>query len=144
MLPDMIDFKNIYSIYNDDWRDELMRRWKLYIEGITEDDDNDDDTVVATIEKPARFVVRVAPQYNKKNEKDFEPLYCPNIKRVLFREPATIVFFEDGSKTTAICGKEDKYDKEVGLSVCMLKRVLGNQSYRNIMDKWCYKEEGLN
>ena len=140
----MIDFKNIYSIYNDDWRDELMRRWKLYIEGITEDDDNDDDTVVATIEKPVRFVVRATPQYNKKSEKDFEPLYFPNIKRVLFREPATIVFFEDGSKTTAICGKEDKYDKEVGLSVCMLKRVLGNQSYRSIMDKWCYKEEGLN
>lgn len=140
----MMDFKNIYSIYNDDWRDELMRRWKLYIEGITEDDDNDDNTVVATIEKPVRFVVRATPQYNKKNEKDFEPLYCPNIERVLFREPATIVFFEDGSKTTAICGKEDKYDKEVGLSVCMLKRVLGNQSYRSIMDKWCYKKEGLN
>lgn len=143
----MINHREIYNkIINDNWHDELMRRWAKYIEGITEneDNDNDDDAVVATIESPVRFVVRATPHYNKKNEKDFKPLYCPDIKRVLFRDPATIVFFEDGSKTTAVCGEEDKYDKEVGLSVCMLKRVLGNQAYRSIMDKWCYKEEGLN
>lgn len=75
---------------------------------------------------------------NRKNEKKFKPLYCPEIKDVMFNPPATIVWFEDGSKTTAVAGHGDKYDKEVGLSVCMLKRVLGNQRYREIMDKWCY------
>ena len=75
---------------------------------------------------------------DKKNERKFKPLYCPKIKDVMFNPPATIVWFEDGSKTTAVAGHGDKYDKEVGLATCMLKRVLGNQSYREIMDKWCY------
>jgi hypothetical protein len=75
---------------------------------------------------------------DKKNERKFKPLYCPEIKNVMFNPPATIVWFEDGSKTTAVAGHGDKYDKEVGLATCMLKRVLGNQTYREIMDKWCY------
>lgn len=79
--------------------------------------------------------------YHKKDEQNFKPLYCPELKEVRFCDPATIAWFEDGSKTVAVAGHGDTYDKEVGLSVCMLKRVLGNKKYREIMDKYCYKNE---
>ena len=85
------------------------------------------------------------PRKTYKHTKSFAPLFCPNIKDVWFREPATIVWFDDGTKTTAVAGHGDKFDKEVGLSICVLKRVLGNQGYRKLMDKWCYDErENLN
>ena len=76
--------------------------------------------------------------YNKKNEKKFTPLYLPEIKEVLFNDPATIVWFEDGSKSVAIAGHGDKYDRETGLATCLIKRVLGNKKYRHIMDVYCY------
>lgn len=85
--------------------------------------------------------------YSKRNETKFTPLYMPRIREVMFNDPATICWFEDNSKTVAIAGHGDKYDKETGLAICMLKRVLGNKEYRRIMDKYCYhnvNKENLN
>lgn len=85
--------------------------------------------------------------YSKRNETKFTPLYMPRIREVMFNNPATICWFEDNSKTVAVAGHGDKYDKETGLAICMLKRVLGNKEYRRIMDKCCYhnvNKENLN
>ena len=99
-------------------------------------------------------IVKVEPKkvatptfYSKRNETKFTPLYMPRIREVMFNDPATICWFEDNSKTVAIAGYGDKYDKETGLAICMLKRVLGNKEYRRIMDKCCYhnvNKENLN
>lgn len=64
----------------------------------------------------------------------------PNVKRVLFRDPATVVWFTDGTKSVAICGHGDTYDKETGIAICICKRMFGSQDYRKLMDKWCYTE----
>ena len=133
-------FTNINEIFNIiDWLSENL------------DDDEEDKKPQKKAEpkKPDVRVIKdirpsVGTSYNKKNEKNFKPLFIPKIKDVMFRNPATIVWFEDGSKTVAIAGHGDKYDKEVGLAICMLKRVLGNKDYRAIMDKWCYTNEVLN
>jgi len=103
------------------------------------------------IKKP---IVKVEPKkvatptfYSKRNETKFTPLYMPRIREVMFNDPATICWFEDNSKTVAVAGHGDKYDKETGLAICMLKRVLGNKEYRRIMDKCCYhnvNKENLN
>ena len=92
-----------------------------------------DDVVVIKDVRP-----REAIAYNKKNETKFKPLYIPKLKRVQFSPPATIAWFEDGSKSVAVAGHGDEYDKETGLAICMLKRVLGNKEYRRIMDEHCY------
>lgn len=99
-------------------------------------------------------IVKVEPKkvatptfYSKRNETKFIPLYMPRIREVMFNDPATICWFEDNSKTVAVAGHGDKYDKETGLAICMLKRVLGNKEYRRIMDKCCYhnvNKENLN
>lgn len=92
-----------------------------------------DDVVIIKDIRP-----REAIAYNKKNETKFKPLYIPKLKRVQFSPPATIAWFEDGSKSVAVAGHGDEYDKETGLAICMLKRVLGNKEYRRIMDEHCY------
>lgn len=131
------EINNLIKCYQD-----LLSEFSMRID--EEEDTDNSDEYEAIAKAPIRVIIKAEPRYNKKNEKNFEPLYFPEIKNVFFRNPATIVFFEDGSKTTAICGSDDKYDKEVGLTICMLKRALGNQKYRKIMDKWCYNKEQLN
>ena len=59
------------------------------------------------------------------------------IKKVIFNNPATIVIWEDGSKTIVKCGKNDIFDKEKGLAMCIAKKALGNNGkYYNEFSKW--------
>lgn len=64
------------------------------------------------------------------------------IKKVLYKNPATIVFWKDGSKTVIKCQKNDKYDPEKGLAMAFLKKINGNTgSYYKLFKKWLPKEE---
>lgn len=55
-------------------------------------------------------------------------------KRVIFNDPATIVIWEDGSKTIVKCQKGDVYDPEKGLALCFMKKALGNKgNFNNVL-----------
>ena len=59
------------------------------------------------------------------------------IKKVIFNDPATIVFWADGTKTVAKAHGDDKFNKEVGLTVCIAKKALGNRSnFDKVFKKW--------
>lgn len=51
----------------------------------------------------------------------------PEIKKVIFNKPATIVFWADGTKTVVKSQGKEKYDKEKGLAMAISKKVLGNE-----------------
>lgn len=63
----------------------------------------------------------------------------PYIKEVIFNGPATIVFWDDGTKTVVkfdLTKKED-FDKEKGLAMAISKKFLGNKgNYYNEFKKW--------
>ena len=60
----------------------------------------------------------------------------PRIKNVLFREPATIVFWTDGTKTVVKADGE-AYDPEKGLAMAISKKALGNHgNYYEEFKKW--------
>nr|DAQ07458.1 MAG TPA: hypothetical protein [Caudoviricetes sp.] len=60
----------------------------------------------------------------------------PEIKKVIFNNPATIVYWEDRSKTVVKCEKE-KYDPEKGLAMAIAKKALGNKgNYFEVFKKW--------
>ena len=67
------------------------------------------------------------------------------IKNVIFNDPATIVFWSDGTKTVVKCGENDFYDPEKGLAMAVAKKYLGtNKSHSNYMDefkRWLPKDE---
>ena len=64
--------------------------------------------------------------------------YLPEIKSVKFDGPATIVFWTDGTKTVVKCQDADDYSEEVGLAMCIVKKVFGNKSkYNDIFKTWC-------
>ena len=62
----------------------------------------------------------------------------PSIERVIFNDPATIVFWSDGSKTVVKTDREP-FDKEKGLAMAISKKYLGNKgNYFNTFKKWIY------
>ena len=74
--------------------------------------------------------------------KAFKTNYVPEIKNVIFNDPATIVFWEDGTKTVVKCQDGDEFDPEKGLAMAIAKKAYGNKgSYCNKMKKWLPKEE---
>ena len=69
-------------------------------------------------------------------------LRIPEIKNVIFNDPATIVFWEDGTKTVVKCQDGDGFDPEKGLAMAIAKKAYGNKgNYCNKMKKWLPKEE---
>lgn len=48
------------------------------------------------------------------------------IEDVIFNDPATIVFWIDGSKTVVKCQKGETFDPEKGLAMAISKKFLGN------------------
>lgn len=63
------------------------------------------------------------------------------IKNVIFNNPATIVFWSDGSKTVVKAHLDD-YDPEKGLAMAIAKKALGNEgNYYNVFKKWLPKDD---
>lgn len=61
----------------------------------------------------------------------------PKIKNVKFHDPATIVFWGDGTKTVVKCGNDDIFDPEKGLAMAIAKRAFSNRgNYYNEIRKW--------
>lgn len=50
----------------------------------------------------------------------------PEIKKVIFNDPATIILWGNGDKTVVKCRLGDEFDPEKGLAMAISKYVLGN------------------
>lgn len=70
-----------------------------------------------------------------------------DIYRVIFNDPATIVFWKDGTKTVVKCHPEDTFDEEIGFMCCYLKRILSSKEYTKfcgyLNDIWECKQERI-
>lgn len=68
----------------------------------------------------------------------------PEIVNVIFNNPATIVFWRDGSKTVVKCN-DGEFDPEKGLAMAIAKKFLGNNdsksNYYDVFKKWIPKED---
>ena len=65
------------------------------------------------------------------------------IKNVIYNDPATIVYWKDGTKTVVKCQKDkgDTYNPEFGLAMCIIKKMCGNKgNYNDVFNKWLPKE----
>ena len=71
--------------------------------------------------------------------------YLPEIKKVIFNNPATIVYWNDGSKTVVKCQDGDTFDKEKGLALAICKKAIGTNksksNFNDIFKKWCNSED---
>ena len=84
-----------------------------------------------SIDEMHEWPIRSAPKIN-----------MPDIKKVIFNDPATIVIWADGEKTVVKCQNNEPYDPEKGLAMAITKRALGNKgNYFDQIKKWTSKCE---
>lgn len=58
------------------------------------------------------------------------------IDYVIYHNPATIVYWKDGTRTVVKCSENDDWDPEKGLAMAIVKKSLGNRgSFNTIMKK---------
>ena len=59
------------------------------------------------------------------------------IKDVIYNAPATIVIWDDGTKTVVKTQNGETFDKEKGLAMAVLKKIHGNTGrYYGLFKKW--------
>ena len=64
----------------------------------------------------------------------------PGIENVIFNHPATIVYWDDGTRTVVKVQGSDAFDPEKGLAMAIAKKAFGNKgAYFNEIKK--YTEE---
>lgn len=63
------------------------------------------------------------------------------IERVIFNNPATIVYWTDGTKTVVKCQEGDEFRRETGLAMAIAKKHLGNKGNYNEVFKNFIEEE---
>lgn len=84
-------------------------------------------------------LIKVLYEYGKKKK------VLRNIKKVIFSNPATIVLWNDGTKTVVKCGENETFDEEKGLAMAIAKHALGNDGvYYEVFKKWLPNDEDHN
>lgn len=71
------------------------------------------------------ITVNSAQEFFKEIHVSFGPI--PEIERVIYNAPATIVLWKDGTKTVVKADEYEIYDPEKGLAMCISKKALGNK-----------------
>lgn len=81
-------------------------------------------------------------QYDLECE-DYEPDMwgIPDVRRVVFSEPATIVFWEDNTKTVVKCMKGEKFERYAGFIAACAKKMFGSTSRAKAIMNECAEDQ---
>lgn len=62
----------------------------------------------------------------------------PGIAKVIYNPPATIILWEDETKTVVKCCETDIYDPEKGFAMAVIKKLCGNKSapFHRLFKTW--------
>ena len=63
------------------------------------------------------------------------------IKKIMYKPPATIVFWNDGTKTVTTCAEGDEFNPYVGIMSAFMKKVFGTETFHAKMDRAMKKIE---
>lgn len=70
-----------------------------------------------------------------KKEEDMNKSFA--VKKIIYSYPATIVFWEDGTKTIVKCSQDDEYSEYYGFLAALAKKVYGNPTrVRKIIERY--------
>lgn len=86
-----------------------------------------------------RFNYEQKNPYSKYNQFKSEFLAIPElpeIDKVIFHAPATVIIFKDRTKSVVKCSEHDEYDPEKGFAMALLKHILGKKKYKTVFKKY--------
>lgn len=110
---------------------ELNKSNRIIINGINVSFRYDSDS----IDNPLLFKIKLV--YKKPCRSRISIInysyFWPEVKKIIFNDPATIVYWKDGTKTVVKCQDGDDFDSEKGFAMAFLKKCWGNTG--NFNDK---------
>lgn len=66
----------------------------------------------------------------------------PRVKRAIFNPPATVILWDDGTKSVVKCQNGEPFDAEKGFVMAYLKKLLGNDNtFNKEITRWVDYEE---
>lgn len=74
--------------------------------------------------------------------------YCPccgdliYITKVIYNKPAVIAIWSDGTKTRSTCDKDDIWNPELGLMLCVMKKLQGQAFVSKLFRDWAIEVSG--
>ena len=89
---------------------------------------NDMDRITGELDKARHNFLEHIRQKLADMDKPTAPFNAmPKIEKVIFNSPATIVKWNDGTKTVVKCQNNDEFDWEKGLAMAYVKRAFNNE-----------------
>ena len=83
-----------------------------------------------------------AKNMKKSNEMNMDINKLEPVKVKFYADKTTVIWWNDNTKTSVVCGKEDTFNKETGVAMCYLKKIYGNTGkYMNKINKALDKAE---
>lgn len=73
-----------------------------------------------------RLKADIIPECLSINMRKTRQTYLPWPSHVIFHPPATVVFWDDDTKTVVKCMKDEEFNPEIGLAMCFCKKVMGD------------------
>ena len=58
------------------------------------------------------------------------------LKEVIYNAPVVACKWSDGTKTTSKCDMFDTYSVESGLTMCVLKKLMGGKFFARLLENW--------
>lgn len=116
----------------------LNAKYGMRIPGGTNLDDISDDAMRYCLRDVA---IQTESMWRRKSfEEEAMKARMPEITNIEFRDPATIVFWSDGTKTVVRCQNGEKYDPEKGMAMAICRKVYGNErDYYHLFLHWMKK-----
>jgi hypothetical protein len=100
---------------------DTLHEWRLDVDSV-----DISHYIRNDIENTRKLTDLIIPEL-KQYKGFFNRKHIPEIKDVIFNDPATIVLWDDGTKTVVKAQGDDIFDPEKGLAMAITKKAFGNQ-----------------
>jgi hypothetical protein len=61
----------------------------------------------------------------------------PQIKQIIFNNPATIIYWQDGTKTVVKVMEGDTFNEEYGVAMAYMKKIFGSSTkFKKMVEKY--------
>lgn len=115
-----------------DMLEKTLRKMGIFLTEIHQDSYNDYAEITCRV-NPIDWYISLDGKDTRRRCMPATKDSRPHPKKVIFSGPATTILWTDGTKTTVKCQSEDVWSDEVGIAMCYLKKLLGNEgNYNNI------------
>ena len=87
-------------------------------------------TYTINVEEPAdreAFETAIMSLFGIETDKESKAPNAPKAKQVILNDPATVVIWQDGTKTVTKAKDGDEYDDKVGLLLCAVRKASNNR-----------------